>query len=123
MKDSTMMEFKTNYGNTKPFLIRRGCPQRCPLSPLLYIIAMDLMHAGLDKNPLYNDDQYGYIVDDSTRPIRDKCYAGDTFLLSSTELGITRMTEWVNTFCAYNYISMNPTKTKVFGMDQDRKSV
>jgi hypothetical protein len=122
MQDSTM-EFKTSYGNTDPFLIQRGCPQGCPLSPLLYIIAMDLMHAGLDKNPLYNNDQYGYILDESIKPIADKCYADDTFLLSSTKDGITRMNEWVNTFCEYNYISMNPTKTKIFGMDQNRKSV
>jgi hypothetical protein len=51
MKGSTMA-VKTAYGLTKPFEIKAGCPQGCPLSPLLYIIAMDLLHKGLEKNPL-----------------------------------------------------------------------
>jgi large subunit ribosomal protein L40e len=122
MKESTI-EFKTHYGNTTPFEIKRGTAQGCPLSPLIYIISMDLMHAGLHKNPLYDSKEDGYRLEGGSRTIADKCYADDTFLLARSENGLTRMNTWVNTFCEYNYISMNPKKTKLFGLDKNRNDI
>ena len=127
MEGSTM-EFKTHYGNTEPFEIRRGTAQGCPLSPLIYIISMDLMHAGLEANPLHNNEEYGYKLRGDEITIADKCYADDTFILSSSETGIRRMNQWVNAFCEHNYILMNKDKTKLFGLKkalphQDRQDI
>jgi hypothetical protein len=121
MKGSTI-EFKTRYGNTDPFEVKRGTAQGCPLSPLIYIISMDLLHAGLHKNP-EDGEEYGYKMEKSSKTIADKCYADDTLLLASTVDGLTRMNKWVNTFCGYNYISMNHDKTKIFGLDENRQDM
>jgi hypothetical protein len=48
---------KTGHGNTEPFEVKRGCPQGCPLSPIIYIIAMNPLHEGLERNPLYGGGQ------------------------------------------------------------------
>jgi hypothetical protein len=127
MEGSTI-EFKTHYGNTEPFTIKRGTAQGCPLSPLIYIISMDLLHAGLHDNPIHNNEdgspyQDGYKMNENSKPIADKCYADDTLLLSGSKKGITRMNDWVNAFCKYNYITMNEDKTKIFGLDENRKDI
>jgi hypothetical protein len=49
--------------------------------------------------------------------------AHDTFLLARSQKGLERMNHWVNTFCENNYISMNETKTKPFGLDENRKDI
>jgi ribonuclease HI len=122
MRGSTI-EFKTHYGNTTPFEIKRGTAQGCPLSPLIYIISMDLMHAGLHTNPIREDAQDGYKMKGSTRAIADKCYADDTLIMSNSKDGLVRMNAWVNAFCRYNYISMNQKKTKIFGLDEKRQDI
>ena len=44
-------------------------------------------------------------------------YADDTLVISATEKGRDRMAKWVNEFCIVNRISMNKSKTRVFGRD------
>jgi hypothetical protein len=121
--EQSKIEFKTHYGNTAPFEIKRGTAQGCPLSPLIYIISMDLMHAGIRRSPIHDQAEDGYKLKGGTRTIADKCYADDTFLLARTQKGLERMNAWVNEFCEYNYISMNETKTKLFGLDENRKDI
>jgi hypothetical protein len=50
--------------------------------------------------------------------IADKCYADDTLIMGTSLDGTHRMMDWVNAFCAHNFISMNPKKTVAFGMDE-----
>jgi hypothetical protein len=123
MEDSTFT-VKTQYGLTPEFTIKRSCPQGDPLSPLLFIIAMDLLQVGLHNNPLPQHTAHrndGYALQGSSEKIADKSYADDTLLLATTEDGLQRMNDWVNEFCNYNYISMNDEKTKVFGWDEKGK--
>jgi hypothetical protein len=119
MKDSTMA-IKTAYGLTEPFEIKTGTPQGCPLSPLLYIIAMDMIHKGLETNPLaqHKGASDGLAITGTKEKIGDKCYADDTLVMARTLKGLHRMMDWVNAFCAHNYISMNFKKTVAFGMDE-----
>jgi hypothetical protein len=120
MQGSTFT-IKTRYGLTPEFEIERSCPQGDPLSPLLFVIAMDLLQVGLHDNPLPKHAAHkknGYAQQGSTEQIADKSYADDTLLLASSEAGLRRMNDWVNEFCNYNYISMNCEKTKLFGWNE-----
>ena len=68
--EQSKIEFKTHYGNTAPFEIKRGTAQGCPLSPLIYIISMDLMHAGIRRNPIHEHAEDGYKLEGITRILR-----------------------------------------------------
>ena len=101
MVNSTM-EIRTRYGLTAPFVIERGVPQGCPLAPLLFIIGMDLLHAGLHKNPLRSGADDSYRIEsgldsgasDPLLSVADKAYADDTILLSSSAPGLCNMMQW-----------------------------
>jgi hypothetical protein len=49
--------------------------------------------------------------------VASKGYADDTASLAASEEGMGRMAEWVNEFCIVNRLSMNHTKSMVFGRD------
>ena len=105
---NSSMEIQTRYGLTSPFMIQRGVPQGCPLAPLLFIIAMDLLHAGLHNNPLFLGKDDSYRIEsgldggacDPLLSVADKAYADDTILLSSSAPGLSNMMRWVNEFCS-----------------------
>jgi hypothetical protein len=107
------MRVATSAGISQELLIRRGAPQGDPLSPLLFIIATDLLHAGLYSNP-HDNTNHGYLLSEHIR-VADKCYADDTIILSSTKEGLGTMNAWVNEFCAYNFPSMNADKSVMMG--------
>jgi hypothetical protein len=65
--EQSKIEFKTHSGNTTPFEIKRGTAQGCPLSPLIYIISMDLMHAGIRRNPIHEHAGDGYKLEGGPR--------------------------------------------------------
>jgi hypothetical protein len=121
MKQSTVM-IKTKYGMTKAFRVRKGVAQGCPLSPIVYIIAMNPLHVGIEKNPLHGGRQDGYVMLNRERgeqtKIGSKGYADDTAVMSGSIEGMERITEWVNYFCIKNRISMNKTKSLLFGRDK-----
>ena len=87
-------KIKTEYGLTEAFEILRGCAQGCPLSPIIYVIAMNPLHVGLEKNPLYKGEESrnGYIMEgkrgEGQIHIASKGYADDTFITSSTKEGL-----------------------------------
>jgi hypothetical protein len=118
MKNSTL-RIKTKHGLTEAFDIKKGVAQGCPLSPIIYIIAMNPLHVGLEKNPLYGGARDGYVMVDrkmgNDTQIGSKGYADDTAIASGSIEGMRRMTQWVNYFCIKNRISMNRTKSQLFG--------
>ena len=50
--ESSICYIKTGHGLRKAFKIRKGVAQGCCLSPIVYIIAMNALHVGMDENPL-----------------------------------------------------------------------
>ena len=113
---------KTKYGKTKMYNVRRGVAQGCPLSPIIYIIAMNPLHVGLEHSPIYGGANYGYEIkgeDGQTTKIASKGFADDTAVVSGTERGMMRLAEWVNLFCIINRITMNASKSMLFGRMAD----
>jgi hypothetical protein len=82
---------KAQHGLTPEFNIERSYPQGDPLSPLLFVIAMDLLQVGLHDNPLPQHSEHrndGYALQGSLEQIADKSYADDTLLLASSDAGL-----------------------------------
>ena len=125
MKNNTYT-VRTAYGETEPFEIKRGCPQGDPLSPIVYIMAMNPLHVGLRRNPLHKKMRDGYEMenrDETGEKVRiaSKGYADDTAILTGSEDGMKRLTEWVNEFCVVNRISMNAKKCMLFGIEEGKE--
>jgi hypothetical protein len=110
---------KTEYGRTQAFKIKRGVLQGCPLSPIVYIIAMNPLHMGMNANPLHGGRNDGYKIvnreNKETTQIGSKGFADDTAAVTRSRKGMLRMAEWVNEFCEVNRVSMNETKNLLFG--------
>ena len=69
----------------------------------------------------------GYTLVDRTgervTQIGSKGFADDTAALAGTQAGLGRIAEWVNEFCVVNRISMNDTKSLVFGRDEEENEM
>ena len=95
-------------------------------------MAIDLLHTGLEKNPLYGDKNDGYPFTkgkvSSTRAIRtpendelqigSKGYADDVACITDSIEGLRRMIDWINTFCDHYQLTINTTKTHMFGRNE-----
>jgi large subunit ribosomal protein L40e len=124
--ENSICYIKTGHGLTKAFKIMKGVAQGCCLSPIVYIIAMNALHVGMDENPLQGGRRDGYTMisrekDEETQTIGSKGYADDTAALTCTAKGMEDMNEWVNEFCIINRVSMSETKTLYFGRDAEGK--
>jgi large subunit ribosomal protein L40e len=124
--ENSVCYIKTGHGLTKAFKIMKGVAQGCCLSPIVYIIAMNALHVGMDENPLQEGRSDGYTMisrekDEVTQTIGSKGYADDTVALTNKEKGMENMVEWVNEFCIINRVSMSEKKTLYFGRDEEGK--
>jgi hypothetical protein len=118
---------KTAHGITESFMLKKGVAQGCPLSPIVFIIAMNPLHMGLEKNPICDGARDGYKMENKMTgeeiQIASKGYADDTGTISSSQAGMKRMAEWVNEFCVVNRLSMNHKKTMLFGRSEEGKEM
>jgi hypothetical protein len=118
---------KTKYGRTKAFDIKKGVLQGCPLSPIVYIIAMNPLHVGMSANPKHGYINDGYIITNRENgeetQVGSKGYADDTGAVTKTWKGMERMMDWVNEFCIVNRISMDEKKSLLFGIDKKGRDV
>jgi hypothetical protein len=110
---------RTRDGLTKAFFLGSSVRQGDPLSPLIYILYLDALHAGLRINPLFlNADntstQDGYRFRSCALvSVPSLGYADDTVAASNTEEGIVRMHHWARSFFGACGGRLNDKKTKV----------
>ena len=113
---------RTVYGPTAEFAVKRSVRQGDPLSPLLFIIFIDALHVGLEKNPLYGGAEDGYKFSPDPRKrklvVASKGFADDTVAVSRSNAGLKRQNDWVHAFAEFNHLELHPDKTQLVGREE-----
>ena len=107
---------RTAYGETADFAVKRSVRQGDPLAPLLYVCHLDPLHCGLEVNPVYGGARDGFVLN-RDQTVSSKGFADDTWAVSGSLAGLQRMNDWVTTFCRYNHLTLNGSKTEMVGRD------
>ena len=112
---------RTAYGYTAPFPVERSLRQGDPLAPLLFVILMDGLHDGLERNP-FTGEQHGLqlqLHDGVSMAIPSLGYADDTSVLTNTLANLRAQNEWVHYFMAFNSLRLNHSKCELVGGSYD----
>ena len=95
--------YMTNY-----FKVFRGVRQGCPLSPFLFVIAVEILALKLRHDP----DCKGIKLPNS-HEARLTQFADDTTVISSTVASLKTSLQIINSFGALSGLKLNKTKTKI----------
>jgi hypothetical protein len=105
---------------TDPIRTNKGVKQGCPLSPLLFDLAIDPLLKSVET--LHQGDGYKMQVGNQLLSTIIQAYADDILLFSENKEGMDSILETVGQFCKYANIQLNPKKCKSFykcGRDDD----
>jgi len=110
---------RTAYGLSASFPVQRSLRQGDPLAPLLFVILMDALHEGLERNP-FTGQQHGLVMqlgahDSASLPSLG--FADDTAVLANTLANLRVQNEWVHYFMRFNCMRLNHAKCELVGRD------
>jgi hypothetical protein len=97
---------KNNGWISRPLNLSRGIRQGCPVSSLLFVIAIEIMAINIRSD----EHIHGFIFNDEIHKLSQ--YADDTTLTLSDMLSIPHAIQCINTFCQYSGMKLNVEKTE-----------
>jgi hypothetical protein len=97
---------------TSQIRTNKGVKQGCPLSPLLFDLAIDPLMKAVEH--LHYRDGYIMPMDHENVSSTIQAYADDILLFSETKHGMDEILKTVESFCAYANIQLNPKKCKAY---------
>ena len=106
---------RTAFGLTDWIEAKRGVKQGDPLAPLLYIIAMDILHEEI------HHQCSGFRA--GVYDICSKGYADDTIIGNSSWDELKRSHEVVLKVCSFMKIDIHPGKTALIGVEADGRPI
>ena len=113
MMSEAKSRVRVRHGLTRGFDIRTSVRQGDPLSPLLFIFLADVLHRGLERNPIFGGSMDGYrFHNDDTLTVSSCGFADDFIIFSESPEGIERMHAWVREFCGAHQMELNAKKTE-----------
>lgn len=103
-------------GNSSQIDLKCGVKQGCPLSPLIFNMALDTLIRDLENHP-----EYGYKIDSFSYTVQ--AYADDVLLISKSEEDMNKLIERVSKFTQISGMKLAPEKCTayVYGMSRAQK--
>ena len=117
--DKMISSEQTGYIKGRSFNINRGIRQGCPLSALLFIIAVEMLSVNTKQNKEIKGIEIGNENDLEIKVVQ---LADDTTLLVKDETSVLKALETISTFCDVSGVRLNKTKTEGIWLSQ-RESV
>jgi hypothetical protein len=101
-------------GKSKSQAIRtnKGVKQGCPLSPLLFDLAIDPLLKAVES--LHREDGYSMLIGSENIVTSIQAYADDILLFSESKEGMDNILKTVELFGEYANIRLNPKKCQAF---------
>ena len=107
MYDSTCASVHTNGWKTPTFLVGRGTRQGCPISPLLFALAIEPLAEMIRSYSLVTG------IDVGPQKHKISLYADDVLLfLSNPKVSITRVAEIIKTFGRFSGYKISYSKSE-----------
>jgi ribonuclease HI len=117
---------RTAYGVSRHFDVQRSLRQGCPLAPLLFVVLMDALHDGLERNP-FTGKQAGLelklMPNASKLQMASLGYADDTNVLASSLANLRILNDWMHYFLRFNALRLNHSKCELVGRGADNTQV
>ena len=104
--------FKTFYGPTREFQVETSVRQGDPLSPLVYICITDVLHAGIQSNPIFNTKTGYRFTNDVSLMVASCGYADDLLTFAESWEAQWMKHQWVLEFCHVHAFKINVEKCR-----------
>lgn len=92
---------------SRAFKMERGVRQGCPISPLLFIITVELLARDIREN----DNIKGIAINDDYPPIKIKMYADDTTLFLKDMIDYREVLSRIKAFSVFSGLCLNKRKS------------
>jgi len=104
-------QVKTFYGLSNEFKINRSLRQGDPLAPIIFALFTDVLHEGIEKNPLCKYKSMGYKFATYNNNIASIGYADDLIVFNENWENNYYTHEWIRNFLSAHGGSLNAKKT------------